>query len=518
MPVPSMPEYTGWNQEVLKAQQQRSGIDNTLTNTMIQQQMAPVNMDLHRAQAEYARAHAGQAKAAVEKEQMMRELIGALGPDPDPDVLINLGVRLNHPAWITEGERKKAQKAQAGGLASLQSQPGPQNDMSRPMTESQVPTNEWADYVKVRDAQGPMTTAPGNPQARYGGALRPQMQSPNTGIAQQATQVQGQVDALRPGAMPLASVEGMVNRVTSADQALGNRAPPRPETPVAVIGPDGKARYVPASEAYGQTPASQANQGDSVNPDNAHLTGEEYIATLPPGMRNLVKGLITYKLPLNQLSNRSGERKAAFEHAAQADPNFNVAKYQQRQKVMNDFTSGKVADNLTALGQAVNHMNTMKELSDALKNGNVQVINQVVNTVRRQLGDPSITNYETAQSAVGTELMRVFRQVNASEVETKDWISKFPTKGSPQQIEGALATGAKLLKGRMEELNHRWNKGMDVDTGYKGLMSPTAQASFEKLVGSTGIASPSGGVEYNGYHFPSQDALDKYKAAVGANG
>lgn len=282
------------------------------------------------------------------------------------------------------------------------------------------------------------------------------------------------------------------NKETSYQQAQALKGP----EPLVAILRDGKSVLVPRSQAVGATPANAMNQGDSVNPDNAHLHGDEYIKTLPAGMQNVVKGLIEYKLPLNQLSSRTGERKAAFEHAAQADPNFNVAKYQQRQKVMNDFTSGPTANNLTALDQALNHMGTLSQLASALQNNDVPAINAVVNEVRKQTGDPRVTNFVTAQQAVATELMRVFRQVNASEQETKEWMAHFPLNGSPAQIQQALGTGAKLLEGRVNALNTRWNNGMDTDTGYPRLMSPQAKQSLDALLGRSAAPSAASAQEF----------------------
>jgi hypothetical protein len=86
--------------------------------------------------------------------------------------------------------------------------------------------------------------------------------------------------------------------------------------------------------------------------------------------------------------------------------------------------------------------------------------------------------------------MRVFRQVNASEVETKDWISKFPLKGSPAQIQEALGVGAKLLDGRVNALNNRWNNGMDVETGYPKIMSPQARQALDQLTGKVAVQTP----------------------------
>lgn len=266
-----------------------------------------------------------------------------------------------------------------------------------------------------------------------------------------------------------------------------------------VVAPTAQTPASPVMPKFSGSPKEVAHQenlwrqgqaklsGGVIPLEHANLHGPEYLATLPQASQNVVNGLISYKLPLNQLSARTGERSAAFAQAAQADPNFDVMKYPVRQKVVQDFTSGPIANNITALDQALNHMGTLSKLSDAIKNGDIPLANSIGNSWAKQTGKPEPGNYQVAQQAVATELMRVFRQVNASEQETKAWEASFPMNGSPAQIKGALAQGAKLLEGRVNAINNRWNNGMDVTTGYPKLMSPQAKSALDTLTaqGST---------------------------------
>src|SRR5207245_7075505 len=107
--------------------------------------------------------------------------------------------------------------------------------------------------------------------------------------------------------------------------------------------------------------------------------------------------------------------------------------------------------------------------------------NAFVNYVRTQMGHPEVNNLVVAQQAVGTELMRVFRQVQASEKESAEWQARYKPSSSPTQFIGAGQTAVKLLAGRLSEINNLWNRGMGVTTGFPNLVSPAAQAVLNKF-------------------------------------
>lgn len=213
----------------------------------------------------------------------------------------------------------------------------------------------------------------------------------------------------------------------------------------------------------------------------AGLSGQEYLDALPEDERGLIKSIADGKIDPKTLSTKGGHREDVLKKVAQYRSDYNQAKYAVYSAVQKDFTSGKAANNVTAINTAIGHMGTLGELASALENKDTIVINKIVNTVRNQLGDPRVNNEKTAASALGSEIMRVFRQVGASEKEQKDWESKYADFASPGQSKGALATGGHLLKSRIEALDDQWKRGMDSKDGFPNLLSPKSAAVLDKL-------------------------------------
>lgn len=223
--------------------------------------------------------------------------------------------------------------------------------------------------------------------------------------------------------------------------------------------------------------ALAAIPGGPVDPTNAvpsevsNLHGDDYLAAIEPGQRELIKGVSAGQIPLSQLSTRGGHRERIAAQALQHDPTFTANRF----NVIKDFTTGPAANNVTAINTAIGHLGSLNELGDALKNGDTPLMNKLFNRIATETGHAEVNNFDVARGAVGDELMRVFRQVGASERESQDWSDKFAASKSPEQLKGAAKTAATLLGSRIEALNDKFMRGTGKKTGFPNLLSPHSQ-------------------------------------------
>lgn len=223
-------------------------------------------------------------------------------------------------------------------------------------------------------------------------------------------------------------------------------------------------------------------------------TGKDFLDTLPKERAALIKSIAEYAAPLTTAGNRKGEREKLLSEVRQYDPTYDSNQFSARAAVRKDFTSGPSARNVTAINTAIGHIGTLNELGDALKNGDVKILNKVFNKISDETGKPGVNTFDIAKGAVGDELMRVFRGVGASEGEAAAWRQRFDASRGPDQMKAAVATAADLLKSRVNALDDQWKRGMGTDKGYPNLLSEKSQkvlASFggnEKL--ESGGSSP----------------------------
>lgn len=229
--------------------------------------------------------------------------------------------------------------------------------------------------------------------------------------------------------------------------------------------------------------------GGSVIPaSDQGKTGEEFLKTLSPADAAQVKALDEGRLPVSVYSLRSPGMRVLVERTMQYDPNFDATTYQTRQAVRRDFTSGQTARNITALNTAIGHLGTVYELGKELQTGNVRAANRLYQRIATETGSAQVNNFELARNAVANELTRVFRQVGASEQETREWASTIMAANSPAQLQGAARTVVDLLHSRIQALNDQWNRGMNTDKGFPNIVSPKSERVLSEVLGASSLA------------------------------
>lgn len=425
--------------------------------------------------AQLAELQARKLKMDLDLQESLTNGAGILGGLNDPDKMEAVGTRLalaGHPggaALVNAAEKVRAKRAADASFATMKSQPALAPD---PQEVAQA----------ADDTSGQQTPAPAE-RAAKGGLFSTLLSSPFVG--KEAGLLQSQLNDSKD-ANPeswLKHYERLATAHRSAQEKATERefreAQKNTEPLVAVI-KNGKPVMLPRSEAIGLAPANAGAVAQVVPDAHKDLHGDDYIATLPPGMQNVVKSIVAGKTSLNDASMRYGNREAMKERVLQADPTWMGNRFKNRQEFENP--NGKTQLNVTAMQTAISHMGTTSELVDALQNKDLRAANAVVNRLRTELGKPEINNAEIAIQAVGNEMMRVFRQVGASEKETQEWIEKFnAAKNSPAQLRGALQTGATLLKGRMDAVNDLWKRTVDPTSDYQGLFSEKNNAALAKI-------------------------------------
>lgn len=245
---------------------------------------------------------------------------------------------------------------------------------------------------------------------------------------------------------------------------------------------------IPTSALIPETgqPRAVADVPGVTSPPTQGPTGDEFLSKLPQRLQGEVKKYAEGRMPVpTGFALKSPYFQQLMQAVTQYDPNFSASRYQVRL----DFEKGKMRDSRLAFGQSLNHLGTLQSLADAMDNKDLKRMNQVINMVKTETGNPAVTNFQTAQQAVGEELMRAFRQVNASEIETADWKRRFDTINSPAQLKGAIQTAAKLLDGRLHEMNNIWDTSMGTKGGYPNIVSAEARGALDRFLGKGGAAS-----------------------------
>lgn len=223
-----------------------------------------------------------------------------------------------------------------------------------------------------------------------------------------------------------------------------------------------------------------------------NLEGEALRSALPPAVLAPVESLLKGNTTVAEWKARNssaGPLLASF--AARIDPNFSTA----RNKMVNDYKSnkpGSTGNNLTAINTAIGHIGTFSELGEALKNGDFVMGNAVLNRVLTAFGKPAIPDFNLAKEAVATEMMRVFRQVGASDQEVNRWAESFKSSNSPETIQDVSRKAVELLRSRMNAVNEPWKREFHDDFPVLTDHSKEVLGKLEAAWGRTQAPAPGG--------------------------
>lgn len=98
--------------------------------------------------------------------------------------------------------------------------------------------------------------------------------------------------------------------------------------------------------------------------------------------------------------------------AQQVDPTLDAATYKSRAAARQNFTSGKIGEQVKALNTLAGHLATLSDSLDKLDNSDFSLVNKAANFSADHLGNTgrqkALGTYTTAAKAVGDEAAKVF--------------------------------------------------------------------------------------------------------------
>jgi hypothetical protein len=232
------------------------------------------------------------------------------------------------------------------------------------------------------------------------------------------------------------------------------------------------------------------------------LTGDDYLSGIKadPSRANMVKGLAEGRVPFP-----AGKAAAApywqqlLGDVARYDPSFDAANPQSRVATRKDFTSGKSAQNITALNTVVGHLDHLDKAIDGLGNYAGDEAGPVLglplgplahmnNAAARAIAGASGTDsrykdFETAKTAVANELTRVFRGTGGAEADIQGWMKQLDGASSPKALKAVVRSMATLMKSRLEALGEQYKQGMGVSKDPITLLTPDKQEAYKRMLG-----------------------------------
>lgn len=153
----------------------------------------------------------------------------------------------------------------------------------------------------------------------------------------------------------------------------------------------------------------------------------------------------------------------------QINPDYDPTQFQTRQKAEKDFATGKQGNSVRSFNVALSHLDTLGQLSSALDNGNMQLVNKIANAYSSQTGGAAPSNFEAAKKIVGDEIVKAIIGSGGGVSDREEAAKTISAVSSPAQLKGVINTYKELMKGQIKGLREQYKATTgkeDFDTKY----------------------------------------------------
>lgn len=127
------------------------------------------------------------------------------------------------------------------------------------------------------------------------------------------------------------------------------------------------------------------------------------------------------------------------------------------------FDKGKQGDTVRSLNVSVQHLDTLRELGAALKNGDINLINAARQKFAEAFGVAAPTNWDAAKAIVADEVAKGVIGGQTAQSDRETLAATLKNSRSPEQAEGAINTFQDLLGGQLRGLRQQYKSGTGRD-------------------------------------------------------
>jgi hypothetical protein len=180
--------------------------------------------------------------------------------------------------------------------------------------------------------------------------------------------------------------------------------------------------------------------------------------------------------------------QAIMARVSQINPDYSAIDYNTGKKAEADFATGKNGNTVRSLNVAISHLDTLGNLADALKNGNIQVFNKASQAIAQQTGNPVPTNFDAAKKIVADEIVKAIVGTGGGVADREQAVQTINRANSPAQLRGVINTYTTLMGGQLHGLQQQYETNTK-RKDFNRFLSPETQRLLAPLSAGSDVRS-----------------------------
>lgn len=177
-------------------------------------------------------------------------------------------------------------------------------------------------------------------------------------------------------------------------------------------------------------------------------TGQE-----PAGFQDRVQRILDYEQPppgggmQPNTPRLQAQMDRIYEAAAAQGKSFDPKYFENRNKAELQFLpTAPGGIQLRSFANVDQHLGMLEDLSTAMQNGNVKLLNEAKVAWQKATGSPAPTNLEAVKNLVGGELQKSMQVHGGGEAERKQFLDPIMTANAPAVVAGAIRNYRGVLR------------------------------------------------------------------------
>jgi hypothetical protein len=235
-----------------------------------------------------------------------------------------------------------------------------------------------------------------------------------------------------------------------------------------------------ASAGPAPAPAPPAQPVDLTAVDPATGRRENWLKAQSPETQAYIKKISDYEIDPRTTSIKGGHREQVLSAVARYDPTYDQNSFGSRAKAIRDFATGTQGNAVRSFDVAIDHLDTLQRYSDALKSGDMRLINSLRNKWLTETGSPLPTNVQAVAPIVGAEISKAIIGSNNALADREELRKPLQIANSPEQISGAIQGYKSLMAGQLKGLKKQYED----TTGKKDFDNRVREGTRKALLGT----------------------------------
>lgn len=173
----------------------------------------------------------------------------------------------------------------------------------------------------------------------------------------------------------------------------------------------------------------------------------------------MAQGIASGKLaPLSGFALARPRGQAIMARVMEIKPEYDAGDYQAKNQALRGFSTGKEGTALRSFNVAIDHLETLGQMADALNNGDTRVLNTVANAWAKQTGAAAPTNFQAVKEIVAKEVVKAIVAGGGGVAEREEISNLMDKANSPAQLKGVIDHFSELMSAQKAGLLDQYQR------------------------------------------------------------